>query len=96
MATFARKRVESERGDPPAITRLESRRTQLCSERHYSVSEISKLWALSEKTVRRIFQCEPGVIQWGAGEKLHKRGYRTFRIPESVLARVHHRLCKVS
>ena len=68
----------------------------LCNERHYSIGEISKLWALSEKTLRRIFQNEPGVIQWGTEEKLHKRGYRTFRIPESVLVRVHHKLRKAS
>ena len=96
MASLARKPVESERRECWASTRPESGATQLCSERHYSVGEISKLWALSEKTVRRIFQHEPGVIQWGSEERMHKRGYRTFRIPESVLVRVHHKLRKAS
>jgi hypothetical protein len=96
MASLARKPVESERGDSSSLTRLEMAGIQLCNERHYSVGEISKLWALSEKTVRRIFQDEPGVIQWGSEERLHKRGYRTFRIPESVLVRVHHKLRKAS
>ena len=96
MASLARKPVESERVKSSSFARLESIGTQLCNERHYSVGEISKLWALSEKTVRRIFQHEPGDIQLGTDEKPHKRRYRTVRIPESVLVRVHHKLRKAS
>ena len=62
------------------------------SEKHYSVIEISKLWALSQKTLRRIFENETGVIVWGCPETRRKRGYRTMRVPESVLQRVHRRL----
>ena len=58
-------------------------------ERHYSVSEIAKMWALSEKTVRRMFEDEEGVLQWGSPETRRKRGYITLRIPESVLLKVH-------
>ena len=58
-------------------------------ERHYSVSEIARMWALSEKTVRRMFEDEEGVLQWGSPETRRKRGYITLRIPESVLQRVH-------
>lgn len=58
-------------------------------ERHYSFSEIAKMWALSEKTVRRMFEDEEGVLQWGSPETRRKRGYITLRIPESVLLRVH-------
>ena len=68
----------------------------LANEKHYSVIEIAKLWALSEKTVRRIFEREPGVIRWSREEKLHKRGYRTLRVPETVLHRVHRKLRKAS
>jgi hypothetical protein len=68
----------------------------LAGEKHYSVIEISKLWALSQKTVRRIFEREPGVIQWGATETRHKRGYRTLRVPETVLLRVHRKLQRAS
>lgn len=68
----------------------------LANERHYSIIEISKLWGLSEKTVRRIFDGEPGVIHWGSEETLHKRGYRTLRVPETVLHRVHQKLRKAS
>ena len=58
-------------------------------ERHYSVAEIAKIWALSEKTVRRMFEDEDGVLQWGTPETRRKCGYITMRIPESVLLRVH-------
>jgi len=58
-------------------------------ERHYSVAEVAKMWALSEKTVRRMFGDEDGVLNWSARETRRKRGFRTLRIPESVLHRVH-------
>lgn len=54
-------------------------------ERHYSVSEVANLWALSRDSVRRLFRREPGVL--AMGDK-----YVTLRIPESVLKRVHRRL----
>jgi len=59
-------------------------------QRHYSVREIATLWQLSEDTVRRLFQNEPGVIEVGQHKQPGKRrAYRTFRIPQSVLERVH-------
>ncbi|MGA2005560.1 MAG: hypothetical protein ABSG70_19430 [Terriglobales bacterium] len=64
----------------------------LALERHYSVAEVAKLWALSEKTIRHMFEDEDGVINWGAPETRRKRRYRTLRIPESVLHRVHRKL----
>jgi hypothetical protein len=54
-------------------------------ERHYSVSEVSALWGISEKTVRRLFDGEDGVLKWGSGETLRKRRYQNLRIPQSVL-----------
>ena len=63
-------------------------------ERHYSVIEISKLWGLSENTIRRMFNGEPGVVEWGSEEARFKRAYKTMRRPESVLHRVHRRLVK--
>ena len=47
------------------------------------------MWALSEKTVRRMFEEEDGVLQWGIPKTRRKRGYITLRIPESALLRVH-------
>ena len=63
-------------------------------ENHYCVSEVSELWGLSERTIRRIFTDEPGVIKWENGETRFKRGYTTLRIPESVVQRVHRKLRK--
>lgn len=74
--------------------RIEQATTDLALERHYSVGEIVKLWGLSAKTVRRIFADEPDVILWGHEEERFKRAYRTLRVPESVLQRVHRRIRK--
>lgn len=63
--------------------------TALGLERHYSVGEIAERWGLSEKTIRRMFENEEGVLQWGSPETRRKRGYITLRIPESVMLRVH-------
>lgn len=63
-------------------------------EKHYCVSEVAQLWGLSERTIRRIFTDEPGVIKWENGETRSKRGYTTLRIPESVVQRVHRKLRK--
>jgi AraC-like DNA-binding protein len=63
-------------------------------EKHYSINEISHLWGLSQKTVRRIFEHEPGVIELANHKSRNKRTYVTRRIPESVLERVHRKLQK--
>jgi transcriptional regulator GlxA family with amidase domain len=65
---------------------------ELAAERHYSVSELASLWGLSDRTVRRMFENEPGVLCWGSSESRHKRGYKTLRIPETVMLRVHRQL----
>ena len=61
----------------------------LSLEQHYSVSELAAMWALSERTIRRMFEDEPDVFKYGQGERRFKRGYTTWRIPESVVLRVH-------
>lgn len=76
--------INSTSSDPPT--------PDLGVEKHYSVGELAKLWSLSEKTIRRMFENEPGVLQWGTQETRFKRGYTTLRIPESVMLRVHRRL----
>lgn len=65
---------------------------ELSVERHYSVPELAKLWQLSEKTIRRMFEKEPGVIVWGVAEGRFRRRYRTLRIPATVVLRVHRQL----
>lgn len=57
MADLARKMPESSH-----LAGLSLNPVDLANEKHYSVIEISKLWALSKKTVRRISEREPGVI----------------------------------
>jgi hypothetical protein len=96
MSDFARTPIEPSRAFRPASAEAPSGFSDFANEKHYSVNEIAKLWALSEKTVRRIFEREPGVIQWSREETLHKRGYRTLRVPETVLHRVHRKLRKAS
>jgi hypothetical protein len=58
-------------------------------ERHYSVKELASTWGLSERTIRRMFASEPGIIEWGHKETRSRRAYRTWRIPESVAQRVY-------
>jgi hypothetical protein len=65
-------------------------------ERHYSAEEIGKLWGLSPRTVRRMFEHEPGIIVFGNNGSMKKRRYLTMRIPETVLVRVHRRLRKTA
>lgn len=62
------------------------------AERHYAPSEVAKLWGLNIETIRRLFQDEPGVVVLQAPVKKGKRPYKTIRIPQSVLERVHKRL----
>jgi transcriptional regulator GlxA family with amidase domain len=64
----------------------------LANEKHYSVAELAELWKLSERTIRRMFENEPGVLCWGSSERRFKRGYKTLRIPETVMLRVHRQL----
>jgi hypothetical protein len=61
-------------------------------EKHYSLEQIGELWGLSTRTVRKLFEHEPGIIVFGNMGSLKKRRYLTLRIPESVMIRVHRRL----
>jgi hypothetical protein len=96
MSDSARRPIEPSDGFRPVSVGSHLGPVDLANEKHYSVIEIAKLWALSEKTVRRIFEREPGVIRWSREETLHKRGYHTLRVPETVLHRVHRKLRKAS
>jgi hypothetical protein len=61
-------------------------------DRHFSVAEIAKSWNLSIDAVRKLFRNEPGVLVVGDSNPRGKRRYRTLRIPESVVERVHRQL----
>ena len=92
MSGFARKPVESSRVFDTPFGAEPRAFFDLANEKHYSVVELAKLWALSERTIRRMFESEPGVLCWGSSERRFKRGYKTVRIPETVMLRVHRRL----
>jgi transcriptional regulator GlxA family with amidase domain len=63
-------------------------------ERHYSVLELAEMWSLSERTIRRMFEGEEGVVNWARAAGRYKRHYQTLRIPESVMLRVYQRIRK--
>ena len=58
-------------------------------EQHYKPNELAKLWGLDGSTIRRLFRGIPGVVVIDRPEKMHKRGYCSMRIPESVAKRVY-------
>jgi hypothetical protein len=73
----------------PSTSSLEA---SAATDRHYSASEVAVLWNLNVETIRRIFQDEPGVVALQAPSKKGRRPYKTIRIPQNVLERVHRRL----
>ncbi len=54
----------------------------------YTPNELARAWQLSENSIRRLFQDEPGVFVLGDPNPRRKRGYCTLRIPEAVALRV--------
>jgi hypothetical protein len=94
MVDFARKPVRSPvtSFEARSAPRLTDGSDTFSTEKHYSVAELAALWALSEKTIRRMFENEPGVLRWGSEETRFKRAYTTLRIPETVVLRVHRQL----
>jgi len=58
-------------------------------ERHLSPNEIAEMWGLSSRTIRRIFQDEPGALKIGLTFRAKRGVHQTLRIPLSVVERVH-------
>jgi hypothetical protein len=56
--------------------------------RIFTPRELAELWQLSENSIRRLFQDEPGVFVLGDSNPRGRRGYCTVRIPEAVALRV--------
>jgi len=88
VASFARKPIESSH----EVGKHALLGPELAGEKHYSIPELAELWGLSERTIRRMFENEPGVLCWGSSESRFKRGYKTLRVPETVMLRVHRQL----
>jgi hypothetical protein len=59
----------------------------MSEQEFFTVDEVAKMLKLSRDAVSRRFENEPGVIDLGAPERLHKRRYRVLRIPAAVLNR---------
>jgi predicted DNA-binding transcriptional regulator AlpA len=57
-----------------------------------TIAEVAELTGFSRQTITRLFQAEKGVIVIEHPEKMHKRGYRSVRIPRAVFDRVIRRL----
>lgn len=58
----------------------------------YTVAEVATMTGLFRSTVTRLFAHEPGVIILERPERMHKRSYRSIRIPRAVYERVVKRL----
>ena len=58
----------------------------------YTVDEVAALTGFSRGTITRLFEHERGVLILGRPELLHKRRYRSIRIPKAVYERVVHQL----
>ena len=61
-------------------------------ERHYRVKEVSAMWGYSRATILKAAAAEPGVLHMSFPGS--KRKYDSISIPESVLLRIHDRLCQ--
>ena len=59
----------------------------LCAEEHFTPQEIGKTLKMDPQTVVRLFRGQPGVIEWGSDERLHKRKRKFLRISKSALER---------
>ena|ERR1017187_6182028 len=57
-------------------------------QQFYTVAEAAKFLKVSRDTITRLFADEPGVVDLGSPERLHKRRYRVLRIPHAVFNRV--------
>lgn len=79
-------------GNEISLDRLEQTPPSPSRERHFTVSEVAELWSLSPDVIRKIFECEKGVLVFGDQGSRYKRSYRTLRIPASILERVHRRM----
>lgn len=58
----------------------------------FTVAEVAELTGYSRQTVTRMFEKEAGVLILARPETLHKRRYRSIRIPRHVYERVRLRL----
>jgi hypothetical protein len=58
----------------------------------YTVREVAALTGFSRQTVTRLFENEAGVLAIKRPEEMHKRSYRSIRIPRAVYERIVRRI----
>ena len=57
-------------------------------DEYYTVVEAARVLKCSSDKATRIFEDEPGIVDLGFPETMHKRRYRVLRIPIAVFNRV--------
>jgi hypothetical protein len=92
MDTSASTEARTQRPAPPSTVQRPVAAEPAPIERHYTAGEVADLWRFNVETVRRLFENEPGVIVLQTLARKGKRPYRTIRVPQTVLDRVHKRL----
>jgi hypothetical protein len=61
----------------------------------YTVKELAFIWNMSDESVRRLFEREPGVLIFKI-QHTGRRVYRNIRIPGKVALRVQQRVAVVA
>jgi len=89
MDTSASTEVRTQRPAPLATVQQPVAAEPAPTERHYTAGEVAEMWYFNIETVRRFFENEPGVVMLQAPASQGKQPYRTIRIPQTVLDRVH-------
>jgi transcriptional regulator GlxA family with amidase domain len=72
--------------------RIVERMSTLSDKPAFTVAEVAALTGFSRQTVTRMFENEKGVLIVRRSETMHKRSYRSIRIPRAVYGRVIARL----
>ena len=65
----------------------DNRNDELCAEEHFTPQEVGKTLKMDPQTVVRLFRGQPGVIEFGSNETMHKRKRKFLRISKSALER---------
>lgn len=65
------------------------RRKPMFQEQHFTPRELAQGWGLSDDTIRRWFENEPGVLKGGVDGRRGRRRKMFLRIPASVAQRVY-------
>jgi hypothetical protein len=69
-------------------------KTILDADYCYTVKELAFVWNMSDESIRRLFEEEPGVLIFKI-QQTGKRTYRNIRIPGKVALRVQNRAAVV-